>query len=98
MKESKVLGPILIGIGIGLLVGVACESLLDGALAAVASFAGLLFVEVQPFARSLPAYHEPQTIGVGWESEVETDSGHPNPQTQPPRGNSFEVAPSTGKR
>lgn len=97
MKRSLWPGPLLIGIGIGLLAGVACESLLDGALAAVGSFAGLLFVETQPFARSLPA-QQPRTIGVGWGDEVATDSGHSDPQTQPPRGDSFEVAPPTGKR
>jgi len=96
MKRSLWPGPLLIGLGIGLLAGVAVESLLDGVIAAIASFVGLLCVEVQPFARSLPA--QPRTIGVGWGDEVETDSGHSDPQTQPPRGDSFEVAPPTGKR
>lgn len=66
-------GPVLIGIGVGILAGIATVSLLDGVITAVCASVLLAFVEARPFARSIRQRTLTHWRGVG---DIVTDSGH----------------------
>ena len=88
------IGPVLIGIGAGMLAGIAFANFLDGVIAAIAVSILLAFVEVQPFARSVGQQTLTHWRGVG---DIVTDSGHSSSDPTPSR-RAFAAGSRQGNR
>ena len=64
--KSSLLGPALIGLGVGLLCGTACESFLDGIIAGISMSIASWIIEVQPFSRGRRDYQQSGAATIAW--------------------------------